>query len=179
MIIICCFKHWCSELKHINLLIQVLTDHQTLKIFIKNKKLTHWLIRYLNILSEFNFQMIFQSDKTNSKVNTLTQIFNFKEKNLIYQTILISDCVKIWVEEVKESLFKQIHTVNKTDKLCNEYREIIVNNTVKLHSKYLHKCWVINSVLFKNNLLWVSESLQTELLQKIHSQLLTDHSDIN
>ena len=38
--IIYCFEHWCSELKHTDLLIQVFTDHQTLKIFIKNKKLT-------------------------------------------------------------------------------------------------------------------------------------------
>ena len=25
--IICCFKHWCSELKHTDLSIQVFTDH--------------------------------------------------------------------------------------------------------------------------------------------------------
>ena len=39
--IIHCFEHWCSELKHTDLLIQVFTDHQALKIFMKNKKLTH------------------------------------------------------------------------------------------------------------------------------------------
>ncbi len=39
--IIHCFKHWCSELKHTDLLIQVFTDHQALKTFIKNKKLTY------------------------------------------------------------------------------------------------------------------------------------------
>ena len=72
-----------------------------------------------------------------------------------------------------------MHTVNKINKLCNEYWEIIVNNAVKLHDRHLHECWVIDGALFKNNLLWVSESLQTELLQKIHNQSLTDHSDIN
>ena len=41
LIIICCFEHWCSELKYTDLLIQVFTDHQTLKIFIENKKLTY------------------------------------------------------------------------------------------------------------------------------------------
>ena len=39
--IIHCFKHWCSELEHTDLLIQVFTDHQALKTFIKNKKLTY------------------------------------------------------------------------------------------------------------------------------------------
>ena len=147
LIIICCFKHWCLKLKHTDLLIQVFTNHQTLKIFMKNKKLTHQQIRYLNILLEFNFQMIFQTDKINDKIN-----------------ILISNCVKIRVEKVKEDLFQQMHTINKTDKLCNEYREVIINNTIKLHSKCLHKFQIIDSALFKNNLLWVSESIQTELL---------------
>ena len=59
LIIIHCFKHWHSELKHTDLLIQVFTDHQAMKTFMKNKKLIHRQIRYLNILSEFNFQMIF------------------------------------------------------------------------------------------------------------------------
>ena len=72
-----------------------------------------------------------------------------------------------------------MHTINKTDKLCNEYREVIADNTIKLHSKCLHKFWVIDSVLFKNHLLWVSEFMQTELLQKIHNQSFTKHSDIN
>ena len=135
----------------------------------KNKKLTHWQIKYLDILSEFNFQMIFWSDKINDKTDTFTQIFSSEKKNLIYQIILISDCVKIWVEKVKEGLFEWTHTVNKTDKLCNKYREVIVNNVIKLHSKCLHKFWVFDSVLFKNNLLWVSEFMQTELLQKIHN----------
>ena len=49
--IICCFEHWYLKLKHTDLLIQVFTDHQVLKIFIKNKELTHWQIRYLDILS--------------------------------------------------------------------------------------------------------------------------------
>ena len=57
--IIHCFEHWCSELKHTDLSIQVFTDHQALKIFIKNKKLIHQQVRYLNILSEFNFYVIF------------------------------------------------------------------------------------------------------------------------
>ena len=179
LVIICCFEHWCLKLKHTDLFIQVITDHQTLKTFIKNKKLTHWQIKYLDILSQFNFQVIFQSDKINSKADTLIRISDSEEKNLIYQTILTLNCVKIWVREVKKGLFKQMHTINKTDELCNEYREIIVNNTVKLHSKHLYECWVIDSALFKNNLLWVSESLQTELLQKIHDQSSTDYSDIN
>ena len=38
----------------------------------KNKKLIYQQIRYLNILSKFNFQIIFQSDKINNKIDALT-----------------------------------------------------------------------------------------------------------
>ena len=70
--IIHCFEHWFSELKHTDLLIQVFTDHQALKIFIENKELTCWQARYLDILSEFNFYVIFQSGKINDKADALT-----------------------------------------------------------------------------------------------------------
>ena len=40
--IIWCFKHWWLELKDTELFIQMFTDHQTLKIFMKNKQLTQW-----------------------------------------------------------------------------------------------------------------------------------------
>ena len=66
------FEHWCSELKHTDLLIQVFINHQALKTFMKNKELTHQQARYLDILSEFNFHVIFQSGKTNDKADTLT-----------------------------------------------------------------------------------------------------------
>jgi hypothetical protein len=40
LIIIWCFKHWRLKLECIELLIQIFIDHQTLKIFMKNKQLT-------------------------------------------------------------------------------------------------------------------------------------------
>ncbi len=50
-------------------------DYQTLKIFMKNKQLSQWQVNYLNILSKFNFQIIFKSGKTNTKVNALIRMF--------------------------------------------------------------------------------------------------------
>ncbi len=38
----------------------------------KNKQLSQWQVNYLNILSKFNFQIIFKSDKINIKVDALT-----------------------------------------------------------------------------------------------------------
>ncbi len=90
--IICCFEHWCSELKYTDLLIQVFTDHQALKTFREDKKLTQRQARYLDILSEFNFQVISQTGKVNGKVDATL------------------DCVEIHVGEVEENFVMQVFT---------------------------------------------------------------------
>ncbi len=74
LVIINYFEHWRLELECTELLIQMFIDHQTLKIFMKNKQLTWRQVNYLNILFEFNFQIIFQSDKINIKVNALIRM---------------------------------------------------------------------------------------------------------
>ncbi len=74
LVIIHYFEHWRLELECTELLIQMFIDYQTLKIFMKNKQLTWRQVNYLNILFEFNFQIIFQSDKINIKVNALIRM---------------------------------------------------------------------------------------------------------
>ena len=39
----------------------------------KNKQLSRRQARYLDLLAEFNFQVIFRSDKTNTKTDSLTR----------------------------------------------------------------------------------------------------------
>ena len=81
LIIICCFEHWHFKLAHTKFLIQIFIDYQMLKIFMKNKQLIYCQVKYLNIFSDFNFKIIFRTDKTNIKVNTLIYIFNSYLKN--------------------------------------------------------------------------------------------------
>ena len=58
LVIIWCFEHWKLKLKCIELLIQMFINHQTLKIFMKNKQLSQQQVNYLNILLKFNFDLI-------------------------------------------------------------------------------------------------------------------------
>ncbi len=74
LVIICCFEHWRFELECTKLLIQMFINHQTLKIFMKNKQLTRHQVNYLDILFKFNFQIIFQFNKMNTKVNALIRM---------------------------------------------------------------------------------------------------------
>ena len=47
----------------------------------KNKWLIYCQARYLNILSDFNFKIIFRTNKTNIRVDALIYIFDFHFEN--------------------------------------------------------------------------------------------------
>ncbi len=118
LIIIQYFEHWWLELKCIKLLIQIFIDYQVLKIFMKNKQLSWWQVNYLNILSKFNFQIIFKSDKINIKVNALTwmSLVNISESAQRledhFQTILTLDRVDVLFIESKANLYQRVCMIN-------------------------------------------------------------------
>ena len=184
LVIIQCFEHWWLELKCTELLIQMFIDHQTLKIFMKNKQLSRWQVNYLNILSKFNFQIIFRSGKMNTKVDALIRMSlanvsepakRFEDR---FQTILISDTVNILPIDSKlnanskseVNLYQKVRLVNQMNELCSEYRQAKNDNKLKLHSTKMKNCEIIDDVLFRKDLLWVSENMHTKLLQEVHDQ---------
>ena len=149
----------------------------------KNKQLTQRQVNYLNILFKFNFQIIFQSDKMNTKVNALIRMFliDISESTQCtedhYQIILTLDKVNILAIEFEVDLYQQVKNVNKINELCNEYKQVISENKLKLHSIELKHCKIINDVLFRKDLLWISENMHMKLLKKIHDQSFIFHSD--
>ncbi len=128
LIIIQCFEHWRFKLECTELLIQMFIDHQTLKIFMKNKQLTWCQVNYLNILFKFNFQIMFWSGKINIKVNALIRmsLINISESTQRienrYQMILTLNKVNILAIESKVDLYQRVKDVNKMNKLCNKYK---------------------------------------------------------
>ena len=86
-------------------------DHQTLKIFMKNKQLTQRQVNYLDILFKFNFQIIFQSGKMNTKVNALIKMSLIDVSELTqhiedhYQIILTLDKVNILAIESEVNFY--------------------------------------------------------------------------
>ncbi len=141
------------------------TDHQTLKIFMKNKQLTRRQANYLNILSKFNFSIIFRSEKTNIKVDALTRMSmidsseSAKDMNDCFQTILILNRINVLSIEFKieseyeTNLYQRVRLVNQKNKLCNEYRQAMNKDELKLHDMKLKNCQIIDNVLFKKSLL--------------------------
>ncbi len=183
LVIIWCFKHWWFELKCIELFIQMFIDHQTLKIFMKNKQLSRWQVNYLNILSKFNFQIIFRSDKINIKVDALIRMFlaNVSESaqhlENHFQTILMSDKVDVLSVESEANLYQWVYMTNQTDEFCSKYRQAMNENKLKFHITKLKNCKIINDVLFKKDLLWISENMHMKLSQEVYDQSSIFHFD--
>jgi len=157
--IIRCFEHWRPELKCTELFIQMFIDHQALKTFMKNKQLSRRQVNYLNVLSEFNFQIIFRSGKTNTKADALTRmpLANASEPAQRledrFQTILIPDRVDVLPVEPEANLYQRVRMINQTDELCSEYRQAMNENKLKFHTTKLEDCEIIDGVLFRKGLL--------------------------
>ncbi len=63
------------------------------------------------------------------------------------------------------------------NELCDEYKQAMNENKLKFHITKLKNCKIIDSVLFRKDLLWVSENMHTKLLQEVHDQSSISHFD--
>ncbi len=70
-----------------------------------------------------------------------------------YQIILTLNRINVLAIESEVDLYQQVKDVNKMNELCNEYRQAISENKLKLHSIELKHCKIVDDVLFKKNLL--------------------------
>ncbi len=94
-----------------------------------------------------------------------------------YQIILTFNKVDILAIKSEVDLYQQVKNVNKMNELCNEYKQAISENKLKLHSIELRHCKIIDDILFRKDLLWVSENMHMKLQKKIHDQSFISHSD--
>ncbi len=187
--IIQAFKHWRSELKLTELSIKMFIDHQALMSLMKNKELSRHQMRWVQKLADFNFKIMYQSDKQNIKIDALTRradfvLRDFDDERIRYQwiTILTSNRMKIadLEKNVSESIYKQVLDANEIDENCTLLREAIERDEAQCKDIKLKNCWIQNEILYKDSQLWVSfnELLQMKLIREIHNQLSIDHFDI-
>ncbi len=107
-----------------------------------------------------------------------------KEIDDCFQTILILNWINVLSiefeikSEYKINLYQRVHLVNQKNELYNEYQQAINKDELKLHDMKLKNYQIIDNVLFKKSLLWMSKQMHTKLLWKIHDQSSILHSDI-
>jgi hypothetical protein len=67
------FEHWRSELEGTDHPVEVFIDHKALKYFISTKALSARQARWAEVLSRYNFKILYCPDSTN-KADLLTRI---------------------------------------------------------------------------------------------------------
>ncbi len=132
LIIIQAFEHWWLELKLTDISIKMFIDHQALISLMKDKELSRHQMRWVQKLADFNFKIMYRSDKQNIKIDALTRwadfVFrDFDDERVRYQwiTILTLNWMKIadLKKNVSESIYKQVLDANEINKNCTLLRE--------------------------------------------------------
>ena len=81
LIIIRCLKHWCFELKFIDISMKIFNDYKTLKIFITSKNFIRHQTRWIKFFFEYNFKIMYSSNFCNVKTNVFTRFFELISKS--------------------------------------------------------------------------------------------------
>jgi len=70
-----------------------------------------------------------------------------------FQTILTFDKVDVLLVESKANLYQQVCMINQMNEFCDEYKQAMNENKLKFHITKLKNCEIIDSVLFRKDLL--------------------------
>ncbi len=189
LIIIWAFKHWQLELKLTDISIKMFIDHQALISLMKDKELSRRQMRWVQKLADFNFKIMYRSDKQNIKIDALTcqadvVLRDSEDERICYQwiTILTLNRMKIanLKKNISESIYKQILETNEIDENCTLLREAIARDETQYEDIKLKNCRTQNEILYHDSQLWVlfNELLQMNLIREMHDQSSVNHSDI-
>ncbi len=150
LIIIWAFEHWWLKLKLTDISIKMFINHQALISLMKDKELSRRQIRWVQKLADFNFRIMYWSDKQNIKIDALTHwadvvLRNSENERIYYQqiTILTFDRIKIadLKKNISESIYKQILETNEIDENCTLLREAIARDETQYEDIKLKNCW--------------------------------------
>ena len=173
--IICCFKKRKSELQLMNESIKILIDHRFLKYFMIIKKLNRWQIKWTKFFVNFNFVILYQTDKMRAKTNLLTTRLNDKsiskkndrQKHQL-QTILTFDKLNLRIKKnLNELYFNEIveisnHSNDSIDFYINTKKNELESTKNELSQK-----------------LFIFENKRFSIIKKMHNQFAVNHSDIS
>ncbi len=126
-------------------------DYQALISLMKDKELSRRQMRWVQKLADFNFRIMYWSDKQNIKIDALTHqadavLRDSEDERIHYQwiTILTSNRMKIadLKKNISESIYKQILETNKINENCTLLREAIARDETQYEDIKLKNCWI-------------------------------------
>ncbi len=77
------------------------------------------------------------------------------------------------------SIQNQIIVENWMNQQCIDIRTVIEQNKRTCQDMSLDNCRVLNEVLWKNDRLWISQSMITQLIRKAYDLSINDYSNMN
>ncbi len=77
------------------------------------------------------------------------------------------------------SIQNQIIVENQTNQLCFNIQIVMKQNRRTYQDINLDNCKVLNEVLWKDDRLWILQSMITWLIRKAHDLSISDQSDMN
>jgi 6-pyruvoyl-tetrahydropterin synthase len=196
LIIIRCFEQWRAELQSVEKSINVLTDHKSLKYFMMIKKFNKRQTRWAEFLAEFDFKIVYQSEKKNDKADSLLRRFENRSVNEaddrnkhMHQTFLSSEKVDSRIlqklNDIEEknselSLFYKVKITNQENSICVTIRNAIRNKKKFFDEMLLKKFKSVENILFFKKKLWVFEfdQLKFDIIKEIHHQSTSKHLNI-
>ncbi len=177
---------WAEKLSEYNFKIIYQSKKQNLKVDV--------LIRMSDVKSVeanddwklYQHQMLLSKDKFELQSIEADQEDDQKANQDLTQILLRSDSdskqeLNVNKNSVEEmiSIQNQIIVENQTNQLCFDIQIIMKQNRRTCQDIDLDNCKVLDEVLWKDDRLWVSQSMITWLIKEAHDLSISDHSDMN
>ncbi len=139
------------------------------------------LYQHQMLLSEgkFELQSIKADQEDDQKADQdLTQILLRSDSEFDSDSKFESKANQNSIKEVV-SIQNQIIAENRTNQLCFDIQIVMKQNRRTCQDIDLDNCKVLNEVLWKDDRLWVSQSMITWLIREAHDLSISEHSDMN
>ncbi len=151
--IIQCLKHWHLKLKCTDISIKIFIDHLNLKYFMIIKKLIRRQTKWTEKLFEYNFKIIYQSEKQNLKADALIRISDVKsvesnddQKLYQHQMLLSASTFKLQSIEDDQDLTQILLIFDSDSKQKSKANEdlieemIIIQNRIIVENRTNQQC---------------------------------------
>lgn len=186
--IIRCLEHWRPELECTDVPVKIFTDHKGLMYFADGRDLSRRQARYLDMLSEYNFKIIYRPGPQNIKADALTRMAGSKpvdpeDERLRqkHQVLLTPDRFELddtTIQAIDDPIYHRVLEANKNDEYCSEIRDAIAEGKLKFKRITLSKCSVMDGILYHQDRLWVPEDMVTDVIQECHDPPACGHQGI-
>ena len=127
-------KHWCHYFEDAKYSIQIYSDHKNLEIFMIIKILNHRQIHWAEFLTNYDFVLIYISDKKNS-INDLSCHLDYMENVEIPIDILILKSA-LWMLQPHE-LLSQVTNDENDSHSSFSLNQLFISSSLKTHWNHI------------------------------------------